>query len=268
MLDPKFVRNNVDLVRAAIVNKGETVDLDRFSDINETLGRAAGDSILKQLADRLSSGLRGKGDQADLHRGLRMAVRVGGDEFALMLTDTVNEAFLSSFAERLLETVATPFRVDETEVYLTASVGVASASGDLSDPGELLQHAETAMHEAQRRGGGCYHVYSTALNGAVDFKLGMDRRLRAALERDELSLHYQPVVAAGSRRVLGVEAQGRTQVISANVPMAEVLMYAPDLISKTGGRGSFDMEFSHYEEVPPHLAEKIIAEAQAAREKE
>jgi elongation factor G len=69
-------------------------------------------------------------------------------------------------------------------------------------------------------------------------------------------------------RVLGVEAQGRTQVITAQVPMAEVLMYAPDLISKTGGRGTFDMEFSHYEEVPPHLAEKIIAEAQAAREKE
>jgi|UniRef100_A0A7C5ELU8 elongation factor G len=69
-------------------------------------------------------------------------------------------------------------------------------------------------------------------------------------------------------RVLGVEAQGRLQVITAHVPMAEVLLYAPDLISKTGGRGTFDMEFSHYEEVPPHLAEKIIAEAQAAREKE
>jgi elongation factor G len=69
-------------------------------------------------------------------------------------------------------------------------------------------------------------------------------------------------------RVLGVEAQGRTQVITAQVPMAEVLMYAPDLISKTGGRGSYEMEFSHYEEVPPHLAEKIIAEANAAREKE
>ncbi|MGQ9688017.1 MAG: elongation factor G [Desulfobaccales bacterium] len=69
-------------------------------------------------------------------------------------------------------------------------------------------------------------------------------------------------------RVLGVEAQGRQQVITAHVPMAEVLLYAPDLISKTGGRGSFDMEFSHYEEVPPNLAEKIIAEAQAAREKE
>jgi elongation factor G len=69
-------------------------------------------------------------------------------------------------------------------------------------------------------------------------------------------------------RVLGVEAQGRNQVITAQVPMAEVMMYAPDLISKTGGRGSFDMEFSHYEEVPPHLAEKIIAEAQSAKEKE
>jgi diguanylate cyclase (GGDEF)-like protein len=188
-----------------------TVDLDRFSDINETLGRAAGDSLLKQLARRLSSGLRGKGDHADLRRGLRMAVRIGGDEFALMLTETVSEEFLSGFAERLLQTVATPFRVDETDVYLTASVGVATAPADLSDPGELLQHAETAMYEAQRRGGGRFHIYSAALNGAVDFKLGMDRRLRAALERDELSLHYQPVVASQSRRVLGVEALLRWQ---------------------------------------------------------
>ena len=69
-------------------------------------------------------------------------------------------------------------------------------------------------------------------------------------------------------RVLGVEAQGRLQVITAHVPMAEVLLYAPDLISKTGGRGSYSVEFDHYEEVPPHLAEKVIAEARAAREKE
>ncbi len=69
-------------------------------------------------------------------------------------------------------------------------------------------------------------------------------------------------------RVLGVEAEGRTQVIAAQVPMAEVLLYAPDLVSKTGGRGFFEIKFSHYEEVPPHLADKIIAEAQAAKEKE
>jgi elongation factor G len=69
-------------------------------------------------------------------------------------------------------------------------------------------------------------------------------------------------------RVLGVEAQGRLQVITAHVPMTEVLLYAPDLISKTGGRGTYEMEFDHYEEVPPHQAEKIIAEARAAQEKE
>ena len=69
-------------------------------------------------------------------------------------------------------------------------------------------------------------------------------------------------------RVMGVEAVGKQQVITAQVPMVEVLLYAPDLISMTGGRGFFEMEFSHYEEVPPHLAEKIVAEARAAREKE
>jgi diguanylate cyclase (GGDEF)-like protein len=188
-----------------------TVDLDRFSDINETLGRAAGDSILKELAGRLSSGLRGQGERTDLGPGLRMAVRVGGDEFALMVTESVGEEHLASLAQRLLRSVATPFVVDGTEVYLTASVGVAAAPADLSDPGELLQHAETAMYEAQRRGGGRFHVYSASLNGAVGFKLGMDRRLRAALEREEFSLHYQPVVEAQSRRVLGVEALLRWQ---------------------------------------------------------
>ncbi|HEX9884702.1 MAG TPA: elongation factor G, partial [Desulfobaccales bacterium] len=69
-------------------------------------------------------------------------------------------------------------------------------------------------------------------------------------------------------RVLGVEAQGRQQIITAHVPMVEVLLYAPDLVSKTGGRGTYEMEFAHYEEVPPHLAEKIVAEARAARERE
>jgi len=69
-------------------------------------------------------------------------------------------------------------------------------------------------------------------------------------------------------RVLGVEAEGRQQVITAHVPMTEVLLYAPDLISKTGGRGTYEMEFDHYEEVPPHLAEKIVTEARLEKEKE
>ena len=80
-----------------------------------------------------------------------------------MVTETVGEEFLSGLAERLLGAVAVPFVVDETEVHLTASVGVAEAPADLTDPGELLQHAETAMYEAQRRGGGQFHLYSASL---------------------------------------------------------------------------------------------------------
>ncbi len=113
--------------------------------------------------------------------------------------------------------------------------------------------------------------------GSMGFKKGVQQATPALLEPIMKMVVTVPEENMGdiigdlnSRRgrVLGVEAQGRTQVITAQVPMAEVLMYTPDLISKTGGRGTFDMEFSHYEEVPPHLAEKIIAEAQSAKDKE
>jgi len=113
--------------------------------------------------------------------------------------------------------------------------------------------------------------------GSMGFKKGVQQATPALLEPIMKMVVTVPEENMGdiigdlnSRRgrVLGVEAQGRTQVITAQVPMAEVLMYTPDLISKTGGRGTFDMEFSHYEEVPPHLAEKIIAEAQSGKDKE
>ncbi len=118
---------------------------------------------------------------------------------------------LSAFVQGLLRALSQPFTAAGTEVYLAASAGVAVAAAELSDPGELLQHAETAMYEAKRRGGSQFHIYNAALNGAVDFKLGMDRRLRAALEREEFILHYQPVVEPVTRRVLGVEALLRWQ---------------------------------------------------------
>lgn len=188
-----------------------TVDLDRLSDINETLGRAVGDGVLQQVAERLSSELRQSRSHDGRRPGLSLAVRVGGDQFALMLTDAVGSEFLSSLAQALLDALSQPFSAGDTEVYLTASVGIAVAPADLTDPGELLQHAETASYEAQRRGGGQFHFYSASLNGAADYKLGMDRRLRTALDRNELSLHYQPVVASESRRVLGVEALLRWQ---------------------------------------------------------
>lgn len=188
-----------------------TVDLDRFSDINETLGRKAGDDVLRQVGGRLTSELRQRRVGAGQAPGLMLAARVGGDEFALMLTEVVSHEALSAFAAGLLRALADSFTAGGTEVYLAASAGVAVAPAELGDPGELLQHAETAMYEAKRRGGSQFHLYNSALNGAADFKLGMDRRLRAALEREEFALHYQPVIEPGSRQVLGVEALLRWQ---------------------------------------------------------
>jgi elongation factor G len=113
--------------------------------------------------------------------------------------------------------------------------------------------------------------------GSMGFKKGMEQAKPTLLEPIMKLTVTVPEENMGdiigdlnSRRgrVLGVEADGRLQVITAHVPMTEVLLYAPDLISKTGGRGVYDMEFAHYEEVPPNLAEKIVAEANAAREKE
>ena len=206
-----------------------TVDLDRFSDVNETLGRRAGDGVLQQVAQRLSAELRHTRAHPGRRTGLSLAVRVGGDQFALMLTYGVSTEFLSSLAQALLDTLARPFSAGDTEVYLTASVGIAVAPADLADPGELLQHAETASYEAKRRGGGQFQVYSTSLNGAADFKLGMDRRLRAALERNELSLHYQPVVASESRRVLGVEALLRWEdPVNGRIPPGEFVPVAEE----------------------------------------
>ncbi len=113
--------------------------------------------------------------------------------------------------------------------------------------------------------------------GSMGFKKGMEQAQPTLLEPIMKMIVTVPEDNMGDiigdlngrrGRVLGVEAEGKNQIITAHVPMVEVLMYAPDLISKTGGRGTYEMEFDHYEEMPPHLAEKIIAEARAAMEKE
>jgi diguanylate cyclase (GGDEF)-like protein len=183
-----------------------TIDLDSFTNINETLGRAAGDGVLRQVGDRLSTALRTLRVGAGQAPGLMLAARVGGDEFAVQLTGSVDSERVVAFGRALLDEVARPLAAGGTEVHLEASLGIAIAQGDVTDPGELLQHAETAMYEAKRRGGGQLLAYSASLRCAADYKLGLDRRLRAALENEQLLLHYQPVIEPSTRRILGVEA--------------------------------------------------------------
>jgi diguanylate cyclase (GGDEF)-like protein len=177
--------------------------LDRFTEINETLGRRQGDAVLRLVADRLAEYVRTR--RCRVGPALLLVARLSSDEFALMLTDDEGRE-LSEFAQGALAALAQGFVLGDTRVYVSASIGVAVASADTEQPEVLIQQAETALYEAQRRGGGQLTFYCQALSGVAEQKLGMDRRLRGALERGDLSLHYQPIVQASDRRVIGAEA--------------------------------------------------------------
>ena len=207
---PNRLRLNQLLGRALARREGSRrrlalffLDLDRFTEINETLGRRQGDAVLCLVADRLAEYVRTR--RCRVGPALLLVARVSSDEFALMLTDDETRA-LSDFAQGALAALSQGFVLGDTRVYVSASIGIAVASADMEQPEILIQQAETALYEAQRRGGGQLNFYSQALSGLTERKLGMDRRLRGALERGDLSLHYQPIVQASDRRVIGAEA--------------------------------------------------------------
>jgi diguanylate cyclase (GGDEF)-like protein len=183
------------------------LDLERFSEINETLGRDGGDEALKLVAGRLSDYLRNGEPELPQRPGLllRAAARLSGDEFALVLTSVVDPATLSAFAEGMLAALAAPARVKGTEVFLSATVGIAISSAGVDGSEALFQQAETALYDAKRRGGK-WRFYSPALEGATERKLGIDRMLRRAFERGEIRLHYQPVIGLREARITGAEA--------------------------------------------------------------
>jgi diguanylate cyclase (GGDEF)-like protein len=207
---PNRLRLNQLLGRALARREGSRrrlavffLDLDRFTEINETLGRRQGDAVLRLVAERLADYVRTS--RCRVGPALLLAARLSGDEFALMLTDD-DSRVLSEFAQGALAALASGFVLGDTEVYVSASIGIAVASADMEQAEVLIQQAETAMYEAKHRGGGQLNFYSQALNGLAEQKLGMDRRLRGALERGDLSLHYQPIVQASNRQVIGAEA--------------------------------------------------------------
>jgi ammonium transporter, Amt family len=177
------------------------VDLDRFKPVNDTAGHAAGDEILKTVANRLGVFLRG-GDTV---------ARLGGDEFAVLLENVDDEADAVHVAERIVALLVKPIDLPNGQaVEIGGSVGVALATVDMREPEELVRQADVAMYEAKRLGGHRYHVYRPGLerrHAAVPLQLEGD--LRRAIERDELSVAYQPIIDLAGTRIVGVEALAR-----------------------------------------------------------
>ena len=171
------------------------VDLDDFKTVNDSLGHLAGDEVLRTVADRLSESLR----TADT------AARLGGDEFAILLEDLDEPADAIPIVERMAATLQQQMMIEDRQVHLGATMGVAlgRAAGSAE---ELLRNADTAMFNAKSAGKSRYHVFEPAMHRAAMFRLDLKEDLRRALDGGQFTLHYQPIYSLGEGRIQGVEA--------------------------------------------------------------
>ena len=175
------------------------VDLDRFKAVNDSIGHAAGDELLRSVAERLSA----------CTRAADTAARFGGDEFAVLLEDDGRGVQPDAVAERIIAAMRRPFDVEGKEVFIGATVGIAHARDASPGADELLRNADLAMYRAKKAGGNRAATYETAMRTALLARIELEADLRHALERNELSLVYQPVVELESGRTVGVEALAR-----------------------------------------------------------
>jgi diguanylate cyclase len=176
-------------------------DLDRFKHINESLGHPVGDELLAAIAERLVGCVR-KGDTV---------ARVGGDEFALVMSELEDAHALGEKVQDFLQILSMPFLIGEHEVFVSASIGVSLYPLDGTDEAALVKNAETAMYQAKARGGNDFKFYAEQMNASSLQRLLLESGLRRALERNEFVLHYQPQINLEDGRIFGVEALLRWQ---------------------------------------------------------
>ena len=173
------------------------LDLDRFKEVNDTLGHEVGDELLIAVSRRLNRAVR---------EGTLVA-RLGGDEFTVLMPAVDRPNRTEALAERLCEALAKPFRLGRNEVAVSSSVGIAfSSAEDGVDATELMRRADVAMYRAKSRGPANWQVWSPELDGAASERMMMEAELRRAVERGELQLAYQPIGSVRNGRVIGVEA--------------------------------------------------------------
>ena len=177
------------------------LDLDRFKNVNDSLGHSIGDQLLITMARRLESCIR----EVD------MVARLGGDEFAILLDGIPNQAEATNMARRIQEKLQSPFNLSGHEVFTTTSIGIAVSSTGYDDPENMLRDADTAMYRAKAQGKACYEVFDKGMHTHAVYVLQMENDLRRAIEREELRVYYQPIVALENGQLAGFEALIRWQ---------------------------------------------------------
>ena len=212
------------------------IDLDRFKIINDTLGHAAGDELLIEVARRLRSCVRHCDQVSDnqidsmgarAFRTLEAVCRLGGDEFVALLPEVIEEHDAEVVANRILEQMRNPIHVGCQECFVSASVGIALFPRDGVSVADLLRNSDVAMFAVKAQGRNAAAIYRPQLAGKGREKLELESALHKAIERDELVLHYQPKVDVRTARMVGVEAlmrwkRGNTLVPPGDfIPLAE-----------------------------------------------
>lgn len=172
------------------------LDLDRFKSINDTLGHAAGDVVLSEVARRI----------ANCMRGADTASRVGGDEFVLVCTTTDGDADVPQVANRILAAISAPINVFGTPVTIGASLGISLSPVDGWNATDLIAKADAAMYCAKQRGRNCFNLYTPQIQAGIERKLELEAELRDAIARDDFEVHYQPIVDVDSGNIVGAEA--------------------------------------------------------------
>jgi diguanylate cyclase (GGDEF)-like protein/PAS domain S-box-containing protein len=185
-------RSNRHRMRFAVM----FIDLDRFKQINDTLGHGVGDLMIRVCGERLQALLREDDTVA----------RFGGDEFVLLLENLSSPSDAAVLAKKALACFEEPFLTDGHELHISASIGVSVYPEDGNDAETLVKNADTAMYRAKERGRGTYCFYTAQMNAQGTERLMLESGLRRAVDRGELELHYQPKLELGSQRIVGVEA--------------------------------------------------------------
>lgn len=177
------------------------MDCDRFKVVNDSLGHMAGDRLLISLARRLQFHLKAKSHLA----------RFGGDEFTILLDNIYSVEEVTATAKRLQTALTWPFKLDDQDLFIDASIGIAIGTSEYTEPEQILRDADIAMYQAKSRGRGCYQVFDATMHAQVQKRFQLETDLRLAMENYDFILHYQPIVSLTDFKIDGFEALLRWQ---------------------------------------------------------
>lgn len=197
------------------------LDLDRFKDINDSMGHHAGDALLIEIARRLRQTVR----ECDV------VARIGGDEFTILLTDIHGVDDTTKIASKLIENISLPIVVDGKSLVVSSCIGIALYPDSGDTVRELMQYADTALYESKKRGGGTWQHFTVDLQAQLQRNLSVESGLRDALRNNRLELYYQPLIRVGDNAVIGAEALLRWRHPDGHLVMPGEFL---DIANKTG----------------------------------